>query len=267
MGIKKIYFAQPWGGLGDNLGYSNLPRLYHEKGIPFQVSFLNYSRNREIHNLVWKENKFVDGNFSFIIPNAGYIMFNRAHVNNPSYNIVQTINALHGFDPGNGYPEIHIKNPNLKKQRLSSVADLNAFSLFNTQGVVYDHKYTENLKINLSNGGTKILHFPNIYNERNQHDNSISITSIESLVSTLLSTDLFYCLNSGSHSLASALKNSFGSPKKIISFLPDSDIKNLKDWGYIFDNVEYDTIPSVKNSNPYLPVKMRIYKRILDYLS
>tara|TARA_Y100000389_G_scaffold205107_1_gene263264 strand:+ start:5283 stop:6086 length:804 start_codon:yes stop_codon:yes gene_type:complete len=265
--IKKIYFAQPWGGLGDSLGYSNLPRLYKEKGIPFQVSFLNYSRNREIHNLVWKQNKFVDEKVSFRSPNAGYVMFNKAHVNNPSYNIVQTINALHGFEPGNGYPEIHIKNPNLGKQKLSSVADLNAYSLFNTQGLIYDQKYVDSLRLNLSSDGTKILDFPNIYSEEKKIHNSISITSIDSLVSTLLSTDVFYCLNSGSHTLAAALKNSFGSPKKIVSFLPDSDIKNLKDWGYIYDNVEYKITPSVKNLNPHLPLKMRAYKRTLDYLS
>ena len=267
MGIKKIYFAQPWGGLGDSLGYSNLPRLYHEKEILFEVSLLNYSRNEEIHNLVWKQNKFVGKKVSLKIPNAGYVMFNRNHVNDPNYNIVQTINALHGFDPGSGYPEIHIKTQYLQNGKYSSVADLNAFSLLNTQGLIYDQKYLEDLKIKLINNGVKILDFPNIYSQAKQNDNSISITSIDNLVSILLSTDVFYCLNYGSHTLAATLKNSFGSPKKIISFLPDSDIKNLKDWGYVYDNVEYDTIPSKENSNPYLPSKMRIYKRILDYLS
>jgi len=267
VGIKNIYFAQPWGGLGDNLFYSNLPRLYFEKGFSFNISLLNYTRNREIHKLVWKNNNYVDNDSSFRSPNAGYVMFNREHISNKEYNIIQTINALHGFEPGNGYPEINITKTNHQDQRIPFVADLNGFSMFKTQGVVYDQKYIEDFKVNLSHDGAKILEFPNIYSEDSQDDNSISVTSIDNLVSILLSTDVFYCLNSGSHTLAAALKNSHGSPKKIKSYFPDSDIKNLKDWGYVFDNVEYDTIPSVKNPDPHLPLKMRAYKRVLDYIS
>jgi len=267
VGIKKIYFAQPWGGLGDNLGYSNLPRLFSQKGIPFQVSVFNYSRNREIHDLVWNQNKFVLKKVSIRSPNAGYIMFNRRHINNPEYNIIQTINVLHGFEPGNGYPEINIINPNLHGKRIPSLADLNAFSLFNTQGLIYDKNYLDSLKLKLLKTGTKFLDFPNLYNEQGYLEDLVVVTSITDLISKLLSTDIFYCLNSGSHSLAATLKNSFGSPKKIVCFNPSSNIKNLKDWGYIFDNVEYEDIPSIKNSNPYLPIKIKTYKKILDYFS
>lgn len=267
MGLKKIYFAQPWGGLGDNLAYSNLPRLFNQKGIPFQVSVFNYSRNREIHELVWKQNKYVLNKVSIRSPNAGYVMFNRRHVNNQDYNIIQTINALHGFEPGNGYPEIDIINPNLNGNRIYALADLNAFSLFNTQGLIYDKKHLESLRLTLLKTGTKFLDFPNLYDEKEYLENLVIVTSLRDLISKLLLTDIFYCLNSGSHSLAATLKNSFGSPKKIVCFNPSSNIKNLKDWGYIFDNVEYQDVPSLKNSKPNLPIKIKIYKRILDNFS
>tara|TARA_B100001996_G_scaffold382796_1_gene375729 strand:+ start:2262 stop:3065 length:804 start_codon:yes stop_codon:yes gene_type:complete len=264
---KKIYFAQPWGGLGDNLCYSNLPRLYSKIGYDFNVSILNYSRNKEINDLVWRKNKYVKSVSSFKLPNAGYIMFNKKQVNNPKYNIVQTINELHGFEPGNGFPEIYIERPIFEKSKFSAVADLNSFSLMNTQGIIYDSKYLKSLKEELSKDMVQILEFPNIYRKEVNEKNNISINSLDSLIVTLLSTDVFYCLNSGSHSLAATLKNYFGYPKKIICFNPESDKKNIKEWGYIYPNVNYENIPSIKNLEAYLPRKMNYYQKILNFIS
>ena len=64
---KNVYFAQPWGGLGDNFVFSNLPRLYDNIGIGFNLSFLNYERNSEIKKTVWKSNPFVKVNLVLII--------------------------------------------------------------------------------------------------------------------------------------------------------------------------------------------------------
>ena len=36
--MMKVYFGQPWGGLGDNLQFTTLPRLFSEKGVDFFVS-------------------------------------------------------------------------------------------------------------------------------------------------------------------------------------------------------------------------------------
>ena len=40
----KVYFGQPWGGLGDNLQFTTLPRLFSEKGVDFFVSQHNTYR-------------------------------------------------------------------------------------------------------------------------------------------------------------------------------------------------------------------------------
>ena len=57
---NKVIFGQPWGGLGDNLAYSNLPQLYSQAGKEFYISRFNYVRNKEIYDLVWKRNPFVN---------------------------------------------------------------------------------------------------------------------------------------------------------------------------------------------------------------
>ena len=54
---KNVYFAQPWGGLGDNFVFSNLPRLYDNIGIGFNLSFLNYERNSEIKTFKVQQKK------------------------------------------------------------------------------------------------------------------------------------------------------------------------------------------------------------------
>ena len=33
--MMKVYFGQPWGGLGDNLQFTTLPKLFSEKGVDF----------------------------------------------------------------------------------------------------------------------------------------------------------------------------------------------------------------------------------------
>ena len=53
---KNYVLGQPWGGLGDNLQYSNLPSLYSNKGDNFSVSVFNHERNKNIYNFCWKNN-------------------------------------------------------------------------------------------------------------------------------------------------------------------------------------------------------------------
>ena len=107
--MKKAVFSQPWGGLGDNLACTNLPTLFSELGINFYISYMNYSRNKDIYNLCWRNNKNVK-RFKKIIPNIGFKTFEESgyKVFKETYNSVQNTNVAHGFEPGFGYPEIHL---------------------------------------------------------------------------------------------------------------------------------------------------------------
>ena len=57
--MSRVIFSQPWGGLGDNLAFSNLPKLYNEIGSSFYLSVINNCRNNAIKKICWENNSFV----------------------------------------------------------------------------------------------------------------------------------------------------------------------------------------------------------------
>ena len=74
MGISKknkVILAQPWGGLGDNLQYSNLPKLFNDIGKKFYVSHANHVRNKNIYKFCWQSNPYSNGKI-FKKPNIGW---------------------------------------------------------------------------------------------------------------------------------------------------------------------------------------------------
>jgi hypothetical protein len=61
--LKKIIFKLDYGGLGDHLFYSALPRLLKEQEKVDQVYLSKQSnfRNAQIFDLIWKNNPYLDG--------------------------------------------------------------------------------------------------------------------------------------------------------------------------------------------------------------
>ena len=61
--VKKVIFRVEYGGLGDHLFYSALPRLLKENKLADQVYIASNSnfRNPQIFDLVWKNNPHLDG--------------------------------------------------------------------------------------------------------------------------------------------------------------------------------------------------------------
>jgi len=61
--LRKYIFQVEYGGLGDHLFYSPLPRLLKERGIADKVYLSSQSRirGRETYDLVWKTNPYLDG--------------------------------------------------------------------------------------------------------------------------------------------------------------------------------------------------------------
>jgi hypothetical protein len=60
---KKVVFRVEYGGLGDHLFYSPLPRLLKEQGLADEVYISSQSnfRNQQTFDLVWKLNPYLDG--------------------------------------------------------------------------------------------------------------------------------------------------------------------------------------------------------------
>jgi len=260
---KNVYFAQPWGGLGDNFVFSNLPRLYNDIGVRFHLSFLNYERNSEIKKTVWKSNPFVKSKLSLNYPNIGSRKLDKFEIKEQNLNVVQKINIYHGFEKGDGYPDIYLEKDELPSLKYQNVVDFNAFSMFNTQETIYDLEKLLELKFELTNPDSFFLNYPNLYKTENIKENLINSDSINGLIDILLSTETFYCLSSGSHCLAAVLKKNYGYPKKIVSYLPNLEDTDLYSFGHIYQNVEYLSTPGLKNKNTSMPRRMKIYTGLI----
>lgn len=253
-----VNFSQPWGGLGDNLQFSNLPKLYNSIGTKFFISIFNYTRNKEIEDLVWIKNDFVSRN-KRIFPNVGYkvLIDSNFRLVNQEYNNIQNINVLHGFEPGLGFPEFNLSEYNLKNQskEFDLILDVNAFSLFKGGVHLYDEEEFNNMINSYTSASSIELIFPNLYKKNivNKTSNKLEIYRLKDLIEVLLNTKTFVCLNSGSHVLAAGLKEMTGSPKNIISFnnfydnikIKSGKVLN-KNGKFYFDNVFYHFIK--KNS-------------------
>ncbi len=259
---KNVVFSQPWGGLGDNIQYSNLPRLYNSIGKNFYISRFNFVRSKEVEELCWSSNEYVKSGKK-IIPTIGYKVGieNNFKLLDEKFSTIQNVNKLHGFDPGDGYPELQIKKTDfVTAKKYDVVIDINGFSLFNHTTISYDKNSFREVISKYSSKNTFELSYPNLYKEklfRNEHK-KLEVKNLYHLIEILLQTDKFVCVNSGAHTLAATLKNISGSPKEIISFnsVSDPDIEivngsiNEKAGGFYFDNVFYEYIDVVNNPTP-----------------
>ena len=256
--LKKVVFSQPWGGLGDNLCSTNLPRLYSEINCKFYISYLNYSRNKDIHEICWKNNKFVSKVKKFY-PNIGFKKLEEEgyKIFDDKYNVVQNVNVTHGFKPGDGYPDINIQKylVNLNQKNYDIVIDTKAHSIYSDTEYQYSSK-SLNEKINYYRTKDSLeLVYPNLYQNKILENNALEVSNLSNLIHILLNTKNFICLNSGSHVLAATLNYLTGYPRNIYSFnnvkhfnaiIKNNSIINKQGLFY-FDNVNYENIEIIKS--------------------
>tara|TARA_B100000902_G_scaffold368592_1_gene392062 strand:+ start:1084 stop:1902 length:819 start_codon:yes stop_codon:yes gene_type:complete len=261
---EKVILAQPWGGLGDNLQFSNLPELYNKQGKYFYLSYFNRTRNKEIHNFCWEQNEFYSGKI-LSKPNIGWkIWVDSLEKNNhrKDINIIQKQNLSHGFEEGEGYPLFTVDNKlQMNKIEHKYLADFNAItSIPSETGWNQIHEYVN--KTDLT-----ILSFPGVQNLTNapnliqQNKQKLDVTSINNLLETLSKTDTFICLNSGSQTLAAGLKNIIGRPNNIISFVPGAKDVSSPDGRFMFANVEYKILDGLPGK-VFRDFKQEIYEKL-----
>ena len=124
--MASVYLAQPWGGLGDNLQFSSLPRLYSENGVDFYLSNENAYRNPEIYEFCWGHNPYVKGianhppTIGACAPGAPQGM---------SDNIVAASEIRHGFPAQSKYPEIYYEPNYIEELSDKVIVDLSAHSV------------------------------------------------------------------------------------------------------------------------------------------
>ena len=241
--MASVYLAQHWGGLGDNLQFSSLPRLYSENGIDFYLSNENAYRNPEIYEFCWGHNPYVKGianhppTIGACAPGAPQGM---------SDNIVAASEIRHGFPAQSKYPEIYYEPNYIEELSDKVIVDLSAHSvitcgietLYNVEKLhhlIDECIPKENILLAQFNH-IQTNFFPHQFNFEGE---PFTIKSLFHYADCIHSCKEYYCMYSGGNSMAAGIKSKYNSKVKINCFLYRT-LQEHKEMGFfVFDNVNY----------------------------
>jgi ADP-heptose:LPS heptosyltransferase/glycosyltransferase involved in cell wall biosynthesis/predicted O-methyltransferase YrrM len=188
-----------YGGIGDHLFYSHLPRIAKQSGQYDRVYISNHSKFRspEYRELVWERNPYVDG---FCDENADYPVFDSVE---EGTNILDKIMLLRGLDDGKRFhePELY-----LKYQRRTDLCD----------AVVYDPNFVsyvgdvsrEEIESFLRHNHIHVTHQMRLWEKHYALDHCDTILrtdTLEDFCQVIVSCRQLLCLSSGTATLAAAL--------------------------------------------------------------
>jgi hypothetical protein len=191
---KRYVFEVAFGGLGDHLFYSPLPRLLKQLGLADEVYLHNKSpfRNPETFDLVWKPNPFLDG-VTDEAPSQ-YIS-----CQSTIQRVINLEMAKHGIclkDEIN--PEVYAQIPVEQKYQDRSYLDLNYISFAGAFTVVDKIQLARRLRDHiLVNPARHLLPFTS--------EPPVYTSSVFDYASLILSARSFSALTSGGASLAAGL--------------------------------------------------------------
>lgn len=238
-----VIFGQPWGGLGDNLQFTTLPRLFSDAGEKFYISIHNKYRNSEIYNFCWRDNPYVLGvvdqqpTVGSCAPDIG---------KGVTDNIVSAAEIRHGFSGEGRYPEIYYDAKTIEGMEDKILVDLSAHTLINNG---LDKFYNVDSLFDLVDGSIprenvrfvtfKNVDIPYLSGGFDFEEQEIEIESIFQYADLIHSCKEYYCLYSGGNSMAAAIKHRCNSNVKINCFLHGTVQEHLDKAFFIFDNVNY----------------------------
>lgn len=196
---KRLVIRIDYGGLGDNLLWSPIPRLAKQRHHYELVFISNHSkfRNPETKHFVWGLNPYVDG---FTNENAPVPSFNSVE---KGKNILDAMVDFVGF-PDDGVrfrePELYYKPNFLPEYADSIIYDPNYISMAG-------HPSSELVRKFFEDRGIQITHQmkPNGSNSAISGVPSLDIKGLKLLSDVIFSCKGFYCLTSGTATLACAL--------------------------------------------------------------
>lgn len=193
--LKTYVFEVEYGGLGDHLFYSPLPRLLKEHGLADKVYLSARSKVRNIQTieLVWKTNPYLDGLIDEVPSN---VYRQQATVNK----VINLEMAKHGIVINSEiYPElfsIPTKNEYLSEK---AFLDLNYISYV---GAITP---LDEIVIVLKNPSLVVIN-PKAYLHPFLSSKPIFTASLNDYAQIIYSASEFRCLTSGGATLACALK-------------------------------------------------------------
>jgi hypothetical protein len=198
----------PYGGLGDHILYSHIPRIAKQTGVYSNVYFSNKSviRNPSHLEYIWKKNPYLDGfcdDENFHDYNSKLI----ATFDETKGNILDQIMLSYGIDDGTRWhePELYFKIAFIPELEGKSVYDPNFISYSGglTSKKVVKYLFDHNKKIDYQFPIRSTLALPIL-----QFDTFIRDANFELFCSIIISCKELYSLTTGTATLASALTKS-----------------------------------------------------------
>ncbi len=203
--MKTLILHIGFGGLGDHLFYSHIPRIAKETGSFDKVFISNRSpfRSPDYRRLVWKANPYLDG-FSDEEPTVQTKSLSDFSKSSREYNILDSIMLCYGLDDGMRWhePELYYTPHFIESLAGASIYDPNYVS--NVGNVrPKDVRRTvrrEGFKIGFQMyARNKSIPLPDADLAR------LSASSLEGFCDIIYSCERLYCLTSGTATLAAAL--------------------------------------------------------------
>jgi hypothetical protein len=199
---ETLIIQRKYGGLGDHLFYSHIPRIAKGTGAYRKVYISNLSefRHPDYKRLIWEKNPYIDG-FTDEKGIEGDILLEER----PDRNFLDMIMLGLGLDDGRRFhgPELYF-SPKYKKELADkSVYDPNYISRAGNFGV--------NLEKWLKHKGIKIDYQMSLRDKNNpikSYANILQSKDLDDFCSIIVSCKKLYCLTSGTATLAAALKKS-----------------------------------------------------------
>ena len=198
--MRTLIIKNPWGGLGDHLFTSHLPRVAKESKIFDKVVVSNLSKylNPETKHLVWELNPFFDGfvDDDVVHPQFGEVVEGK--------NLLDAISDYYGVpDTGIRFqePEVYYEPKLIPELKDAIILEWNSFS---GKGI----PNRKALRTYFMNSGITVTHqMKSLFKAQAPFDvKTVSADNLKHLCDIIYSCKQFYGVLTGSITLAAAIR-------------------------------------------------------------
>jgi hypothetical protein len=208
LGNETLVIHIPYGGLGDHLLYSHIPRIAKQSGIYKRVFLSKKSVLRNPNHLkyIWDKNPYFDG-LSELENLHDYNSRQISNFDETKGNILDQIMLSYGLDDKTRWhePELYFEVPIFPELKGKTVYDPNFISYSGGLSSLKIEKYfkKQNFEINFQFTARSNFALPVI-----SFDESIQDSSFEEFCGIIVSCEKIISLTTGTATLAAALRKS-----------------------------------------------------------
>jgi len=237
---EEIVIYQPWGGLGDNLAHTVIPRLCEMNNVKCFLSHQNAYRNQQIYEFVWKNNPYLAGMKDS--EDMSWLDQRPDCAKRLDYNEIQTIQKTHGFEPITEYPDIHYTPSKINKFEGKTIVDLSAYSVGRdinnslVRDIMSDYNFKKDDTIELTHSQVT---YGTAYRVTPENFAREDVNDIFTYRDILYSCKRFIALCSGPATLASTIKNKMNTDCCINILIPGGHLPGTREGGYTYSNTNY----------------------------